>query len=81
MRSSGRRNSGEDGPDLPLDVGAELPGDFREGEREAVVFELDHGRDGLEVVIVILIVIVIPPGGRNGGMVNEPKPLRAPLAD
>jgi hypothetical protein len=30
-------------PDLPLDVGAEWPVDFREGEREAVVFEIDHG--------------------------------------
>ena len=33
----------QDVPDLPLDVGAELSGDFREGEREAVVFEFDHG--------------------------------------
>ena len=36
----------KDVPDLPPDVGVELPRDFREGEREAVVFEFDHGRIG-----------------------------------
>ena len=45
----GTQELGEDGPDLPPDVGAELPGDFREGEREAVVVEgeesaTDHQR-------------------------------------
>ena len=42
----GTQELGEDVRDLPPDTGAELPGDFREGEREAAVFELDHGRDG-----------------------------------
>ena len=42
----GTQELGEDVPDLPLDVGAELPGDFREGERESVVFESDHERVG-----------------------------------
>ena len=83
----GTQELGEDVPDLPLDAGAELTGDFREGEREAVVVEFDHGRVGRKgvrevlIVILIAIVIVVPPEGRNGGMVSEPKPLRAPLAD
>ena len=44
-------------PDLPPDVGTELPGDFREGEREVVVCEGDHGgvgRKGARVAIADL---------------------------
>ena len=40
--------------DLPLDVGAEFPGDFREGEREAFVGECDHGRVGRQGSPVVI---------------------------
>ena len=53
----GTQELGEDVPDLPLDVGAEWPGDFREGEREAVVFEIDQ--DG---GITILVRSAASPG-------------------
>lgn len=33
-------------PDLPLDVGAEWPGDFREREREAVLGSVTRGSPG-----------------------------------
>ena len=36
----------QDVPDLPLDVGAEWPGDFREGEREAVLGSVARGSPG-----------------------------------
>jgi len=42
----GTQELGEDVPDLPLDLGAEWPGDFREREREAVPGSVTRGSPG-----------------------------------
>ena len=42
----GTQELGEDVPDLALDLGAEWPGDFREGEREAVLGSVARGSPG-----------------------------------
>ena len=42
----GTQELGEDVPVLPLDVGAEWPGDFREREREAVLGSVARGSPG-----------------------------------
>ncbi len=59
--------AGEDVSDLPLDVGAELPGDFREGEREAVVCECDHGRVGRKGSPVAIADLAGDGGDAFGG--------------
>ena len=48
-------------------MGAELPGDFREGEREVVVFECDHGRVGRKGSPVAIANLAGDGGDAFGG--------------